>query len=83
MELNTTLGFEKRTAGREINWSGMRESNPRLDLGKVAYYHYTNPARTDYIYSMASARGQDTERSINPVGFQEFASRALMRQSAP
>jgi hypothetical protein len=22
----------------------MRESNPRLDLGKVAYYHYTNPA---------------------------------------
>ena len=26
-------------------WSGMRESNPRLDLGKVAYYHYTNPAK--------------------------------------
>ena len=25
-------------------WSGIRESNPRLDLGKVAYYHYTNPA---------------------------------------
>jgi hypothetical protein len=28
----------------KIKWSGMRESNPRLDLGKVAYYHYTNPA---------------------------------------
>ncbi len=27
-----------------IKWSGIRESNPRLDLGKVAYYHYTNPA---------------------------------------
>jgi hypothetical protein len=27
-------------------WSGIRESNPRLDLGKVAYYHYTNPAWT-------------------------------------
>jgi hypothetical protein len=26
------------------DWSGIRESNPRLDLGKVAYYHYTNPA---------------------------------------
>ena len=26
------------------NWSGIRESNPRLHLGKVAYYHYTNPA---------------------------------------
>ena len=27
-----------------MRWSGIRESNPRLDLGKVAYYHYTNPA---------------------------------------
>jgi hypothetical protein len=39
-------------------WSGIRESNPRLDLGKVAYYHYTNPAygatsRQAFIYSMA------------------------------
>jgi hypothetical protein len=32
-------------AGRsKPSWSGIRESNPRLDLGKVAYYHYTNPA---------------------------------------
>jgi hypothetical protein len=30
--------------GDATNWSGIRESNPRLDLGKVAYYHYTNPA---------------------------------------
>jgi hypothetical protein len=28
-------------------WSGIRESNPRLHLGKVAYYHYTNPARKE------------------------------------
>src|SRR5579863_5089326 len=27
------------------SWSGIRESNSRLHLGKVAYYHYTNPAR--------------------------------------
>ena len=26
-------------------WSGIRESNPRLKLGKLAYYHCTNPAR--------------------------------------
>src|SRR5215831_1183747 len=26
-------------------WSGIRESNSRLHLGKVAYYHYTNPAQ--------------------------------------
>src|ERR1700740_811004 len=32
------------SASFEEDWSGIRESNPRLDLGKVAYYHYTNPA---------------------------------------
>ncbi len=25
-------------------WSGQRESDPQLNLGKVAYYHYTMPA---------------------------------------
>ena len=25
-------------------WSGIRESNSRLKLGKLAYYHCTNPA---------------------------------------
>ena len=25
-------------------WSGRRESNPRLELGKLRYYHYTTPA---------------------------------------
>ena len=27
-------------------WSGIRESNPRLKFGKLAYYHCTNPAKT-------------------------------------
>ena len=40
------------------NWSGIRESNPRLDLGKVAYYHYTNPAWKVF-YSM---RGRTATR---------------------
>ena len=26
-------------------WSGIRESNPHLKLGKLAYYHCTNPAK--------------------------------------
>src|SRR5271156_6178712 len=26
------------------NWSGRWESNPRLKLGKLGYYHYTTPA---------------------------------------
>src|SRR6266852_4324324 len=47
----------------EEKWSGIRESNPRLDLGKVAYYHYTNPARRAIslrhcFYSMAPTPGQ-------------------------
>ena len=45
------------------NWSGIRESNPRLDLGKVAYYHYTNPAHGKlcdvFIYSMGITREQE------------------------
>ncbi len=27
-----------------MNWSKRRESNPRHDLGKVGYYHYTTLA---------------------------------------
>src|ERR1035441_116090 len=30
-----------RLAGK---WSGRWESNPRLKLGKLGYYHYTTPA---------------------------------------
>ena len=29
----------------ELAWSGRWESDPRLDLGKVTYCHYTTPAR--------------------------------------
>src|SRR6516225_8535617 len=34
---------------RRRSWSGIRESNSRLHLGKVAYYHYTNPAIGSYV----------------------------------
>jgi hypothetical protein len=54
------------------NWSGIRESNPRLDLGKVAYYHYTNPAHGKmcdvFIYSMGIGRGQDLGRGHSRAG---------------
>ena len=34
-----------------IRWSGVRESNPRLQLGRLGSYHYTNAAiRTIEIY---------------------------------
>ena len=31
--------------GRLYFWCGRRESNPRLQLGKLTCYHYTTPAR--------------------------------------
>ena len=33
-----------KRAPRFLNWSGIPELNWRLHLGKVAYYHCTNPA---------------------------------------
>jgi hypothetical protein len=56
----------------QIFWSGMRESNPRLQLGRLAYYHYTNPAykpNTDGIltkfYRIINCLGLST---INLIG---------------
>lgn len=50
-------------------WSGIRESNPRLDLGKVAYYHYTNPAHGKmcdvFIYSTGTTRGQGLDSRVS------------------
>ena len=50
-----------------MSWSGRRESNPRLNLGRVARYHYATPAPDPAIRSqhgnkaphfvLASARG--------------------------
>ena len=48
-------GFEPRTHGlegscsiqlsyRRINWSGWWESNPRNQLGRLRFYHWTTPA---------------------------------------
>lgn len=54
---------ENGTANEDLSlgdWSGIRESNPRLDLGKVAYYHYTNPAWKVF-YSM---RGRIATRVV-------------------
>src|ERR1700679_1742739 len=36
-------------------WSGRWESNPRLKLGKLGYYHYTTPAQVGFY---APRRGQ-------------------------
>src|SRR5271170_8114793 len=38
------FGRRRVKLGPVSKWSGIRESNSRLHLGKVAYYHYTNPA---------------------------------------
>src|ERR1700735_2429674 len=64
---NRQRGAILRILGDDNIWSGIRESNSRLHLGKVAYYHYTNPARTrtpqfTIIYSMAHTLEQGLER---------------------
>jgi hypothetical protein len=50
-----TLGFE--------SWSGIRESNSRLHLGKVAYYHYTNPANRK-VNQILIACGREAEQGF-------------------
>ena len=36
--------WRKRCRDLEGRWSGRWETNPRLKLGKLGYYHYTTPA---------------------------------------
>jgi hypothetical protein len=74
--------------GSLLSWSGIRESNPRLDLGKVAYYHYTNPAHGKmcvvFIYSMGARRGQDLGARVfkQPAGVAEMNSVDAMSVAA-
>ena len=42
-KLSRVLGQRRDTQANE-KWSGRWESNPRLKLGKLGYYHYTTPA---------------------------------------
>src|SRR5260370_15074142 len=42
-KLKRVLGQRRDTPDNE-KWSGRWESNPRLKLGKLGYYHYTTPA---------------------------------------
>src|SRR5260370_5382370 len=42
-KLSRVLGQRRDTPANE-KWSGRWESNPRLKLGKLGYYHYTTPA---------------------------------------
>src|SRR5580698_226405 len=69
-------------------WSGIRESNPRLDLGKVAYYHYTNPAlcaNSSAIYSTGpnprQAPAEGTVMSQFGVAFGYCSSTVLGRKN--
>jgi hypothetical protein len=43
MNCSRVLG-QRRDAPGNKKWSGRWESNPRLKLGKLGYYHYTTPA---------------------------------------
>ena len=49
---------------RSFAWSGIPESNWRLYLGKVAYYHYTNPAQYRCLSAIALAKAEITPAFI-------------------
>ena len=77
VENNLMIKFRKE-------WSGIRESNPRLDLGKVAYYHYTNPAyrcvsRLLLFYSTPVSGGQVPLRCGNPISKLKSATKLPIR----
>ena len=46
---------QRRDTPDNEKWSGRWESNPRLKLGKLGYYHYTTPAQVGFY---APHRGQ-------------------------
>ena len=91
MALGKTLDVREEPSGRvkrvqlkwlndgENYWSGIRESNSRLDLGKVAYYHYTNPAlsrpSTLNIYSMRPIREQALDERCEKAKARELPIR--------
>jgi hypothetical protein len=63
--------------GQRKWWSGRWESNPRLKLGKLGYYHYTTPAQGGF-YAPSQGQRKSTgpgaarrlmaDRSPNPAG---------------
>ena len=68
-ELSRVPGQRRDTPGNE-KWSGRWESNPRLKLGKLGYYHYTTPApvldSSRLSEDQANAKSGSNERK--PVG---------------
>ena len=40
-------------------WSGVRESNPPVQLGKLTYYRCINPAGTDLLYTQIPAKARE------------------------
>lgn len=44
-------------------WCGRRESNPRLKLGKLSFYHYTTPAGVWYSIQVWQ-KSPDKKRAI-------------------
>lgn len=77
-DLQTGLHGTRRT------WSGVRESNPRPDLGKVPCYHYTNAALPTIVLQKRCAvedldfRPLPCERSALPT---ELTARIRWEQS--
>src|SRR5580692_1360482 len=67
-ELGRTLRQRSDTPDNE-KWSGRWESNPRLKLGKLGYYHYTTPARAADSSRLAEAQANSpSQKGKAPYG---------------
>lgn len=68
------------------NWSGIRESNPRFKLGKLTYYHCTNPANRkrmpfdSSLDKLGLRSGQNSERILERMTGVEPATFAMARR---
>jgi hypothetical protein len=66
--VSRVLGQRRDTPDNE-EWSGRWESNPRLKLGKLGYYHYTTPARAEILVAFRGIKQIDpTDSGKAPRG---------------
>ena len=66
-------------------WSGRWESNPRLKLGKLGYYHYTTPAPGGFYAPRRGQRksfGRDAGTPERPLTIRRPAGPGVCRAGA-
>ena len=50
-----------------LGWSGRRESNPRIQLGKLMFYHWTTPAKCLYYTALPSKSQEGVRKNLGRI----------------